>query len=68
MNHLTTRELANLLGTEEWRVRRLFELGRIREPSRFGGKRAIPKTWIPAIVDALRQRGWMQDPEEVVAK
>jgi len=61
----STREIADLLGTETWRVRRLFECGRLSEPTRFAGKRAIPRTLIPDIVDALRERGWLQStPDE----
>ena len=55
----TTRGLADILGTEEWRVRRVFEDGTLPEPDRFAGKRAIPGEMIPAIVDALRERGWL---------
>ena len=55
----TTREVAELLGTWTWRIRRLFEDGTLPEPARFGGKRAIPKAALPAIVDALRARGWL---------
>lgn len=55
----TTREIGELLGVAEWRVRRLYESGRLPEPDRFGGKRAIPRESIPAIVDALRERKWM---------
>ena len=55
----STRDVADLLGTQEWRVRRLFEDGTLPEPGRFAGKRAIPREMIPAIVDALRARGWL---------
>jgi hypothetical protein len=55
----TTRQLADFLGTDEWRVRRLFETKTLPEPPRFGGKRAIPSELIPSIVDALRERGWL---------
>lgn len=55
----TTRELAELLGTDTWRVRRLFESGSIPEPPRFGGKRAIPREMIPDVAIALRERGWV---------
>jgi hypothetical protein len=63
----TTRELADLLGTDLWRVRRLFQDGTLPEPGRFGGKRAIPGDLIPRIVDALRERGWLpeREPAEV---
>lgn len=59
-NFFSTRELADVLGTDTWRVRRLFEDGTIPEPARFAGKRAIPGTLIPDIVDELRRRGWLQ--------
>jgi hypothetical protein len=55
----STRDIADLLGVETWRVRRLFEDGTLPEPGRFAGKRAIPGETIPAIVDALRVRGWL---------
>ena len=55
----STREMADLLGTLTWRVRRLYEDGTLPEPPRFAGKRAIPRQSIPAIVDALRNRGWL---------
>lgn len=59
MEHYTTRELADFLGTAEWRIRRLFQSRAISETTRFAGKRAIPRERIPEIVDALRQRGWL---------
>lgn len=59
-SHLSTGDLAELLGTETWRIRRLFESGALPEPGRFAGKRAIPREQIPAIVDALRDRGWLR--------
>jgi hypothetical protein len=55
----STHDIADLLGVETWRVRRLFEDGTLPEPGRFAGKRAIPRETIPAIVDALRARGWL---------
>ena len=64
---LTTREVAELLGVETWRVRRLYEAGRLPEPPRFAGHRAIPRETIPAIVDALRARGWLPGPEASAA-
>ena len=63
IRHMTTRQLADLLGTDEWRVRRLFEDGTLSEPERFAGKRAISGDSIPAIVDALRARGWLPQAE-----
>ena len=55
----TTKEVADLLASEEWRVRRLFEDGTLPEPQRFAGKRVISNTLVPAIVAALRERGWL---------
>lgn len=65
----STREVAEFLGTDEWRVRRLFESGTLPEPPRFTGKRAIPAEMIPLIVDALRARGWLpaEAEEETVS-
>jgi predicted site-specific integrase-resolvase len=60
----STREMAELLGTETWRVRRLFEDGTIPEPQRFAGKRAIPRERIPEVLDALRRRGWVPQAQE----
>ena len=60
----STREVAELLGTDTWRVRRLFENGTLPEPPRFAGKRAIPRATLPAIVDCLRHRNWMPQPTE----
>ena len=61
----TTREVAEILGTDEWRVRRLFEDGTLPEPPRFAGKRAISSDLIPAIVDGLRLRGWLPTSTEL---
>jgi hypothetical protein len=55
----TTREVADLLGTDTWKVRRLFEDGTLADPGRFAGKRAIPRQMIPQILDCLRARGWV---------
>ncbi len=67
----TTREVAQQItespliagAVSEWQVRRLFERGVFPEPPKFGGKRAIPSELIPAIVDALRARGWLPKVE-----
>ena len=61
---LSTRQLGELLSQPEWRIRRLFELGILPEPTRFCGRRAIPSENIPQIVDALRLRGWMPPAED----
>lgn len=62
--HYTTREVAEVLGTDEWRIRRLFQSGAIPEVQRFAGKRAIPPDRVAGIVDALRRRGWLGPANE----
>lgn len=59
----TTRETGELLGVDEWRVRRLFEDGTLPEPDRFAGKRVIPRERLAEIMDALRSRGWLPKPK-----
>ncbi len=56
---LTTGEVAELLGVDVWRIRRLYESGTLPEPARAGAYRLIPKTDLPRIIDALRGRGWL---------
>ena len=65
-SYLTTGEFGDALGIQAWRIARLFELGVVPEPQRIGGRRLIPKSLIPAIVDALRERGWLpaESPSE----
>lgn len=57
---LTTSQVAELLSIEPWRVQRLFEDGTLSEPEKFGGRRAIPATMLPLIMDALRRRRWLE--------
>jgi hypothetical protein len=64
----STRGIADLLGVKTWQVRRLFENGDLPEPPRFAGKRAIPNSSIPQIVDALRSRRWLPACEEPAAR
>ena len=63
-NIYSTAQLAAILGCETWHVRRLFEDGTLDEPQRFAGKRAIPSSLIPEIVDRLRDRGWIAKSAE----
>ena len=65
MQVFSTRQVADFLGVALWRVQRLFETGAVAEPSRFAGRRAVPQEAIPAVVDALRDRGWLPSAEEV---
>ncbi len=59
----TTREVAEMFGSQTWRVRRLFEDGTLAEPPRFAGNRAIPREMLAAVLDALRARGWAAEAE-----
>jgi len=59
---LTTREIGDLLGQPEWRIRRVAD-ELVPPVSRFGGKRAITRGRIPAIVAALLARGWLPETE-----
>jgi hypothetical protein len=63
LEFFTTRQMADLLGTSTWRVRRLFEDRTLPEPGRFAGKRAIPEDRIPEIRSALERRGWLPSAE-----
>lgn len=72
---LSTREVAEqisesgfVVGTVcEWQVRRLFELGDLPDPPRFGGKRMIDPLFVSQIVEAMKRRGWLKEPEPVSA-
>ena len=55
----STADVAELFGSDEWRVRRLYESGTLPEPPRFAGRRLIRRADLPAILDALRDRGWL---------
>jgi len=48
----------------KWQVRRLYELGILPEPPKFGNKRMIAREDIPRIVAAMRDRGWLPEVEE----
>lgn len=56
----TTRQVAEMVGSPTWKVRRLFEDGTLPEPPRFAGKRAISSCRLLAIFDAMRRRGWIE--------
>ena len=58
-DYLTTADVAKMLNVTDWRVRRVYELGLLPDPPRFAGKRAIPSKTLPALIDALRSRGWL---------
>jgi hypothetical protein len=67
-DHFTTRQVGELYGVDEWRVRRLFEDGTFVEPPKFGGKRMIGRELLPSILDALRHRGWVDPAETAIAQ
>lgn len=64
-SYLSLGELADLLSVQSWRIARLFELGILPEPTRIAGRRMIPKDMVPAVVDALRAKGWLHSPAEL---
>ena len=55
----STADAARLVGTDPWRVRRLFELGVIDEVPRIGRHRVISATMLPLIIEALQERNWL---------
>jgi hypothetical protein len=63
---LSSSEVANIFGTDLWRVQRLFESGALPEPPRIAGRRAIPRAMLTAILDALRARDWVATPAEAI--
>lgn len=63
----STADVAELFGTAEWRVRRLYESGALPEPPRFAGRRLIRRSDLIAILDALRARGWVPAESEAVS-
>lgn len=64
LEHFTTRPMGDLLGTQEWRIRRLYESRALAEPPRFAGKRMVHRSMIPTIIDALRRRGWLPESDD----
>jgi hypothetical protein len=55
----STGDIARILHQPRWRILRLFEDGNVPEPGRVASKRVIPGELLPAIVEALKTRGWM---------
>ena len=58
----STGEVADILHQPRWHILRLFEDGNVPEPVRLAGKRVIPGELLPAIIDALKARGWLSAP------
>ena len=70
---LTTKQVADRItqsplipgNVEWWQIVRLFETGELPEPPKFSGRRVIQEEELPAIVAALRRRGYLPIPEEL---
>jgi len=60
---LSIGDVARLLRQPARRVRRIYEDGDLAEPGRFAGRRVILACGPPAIIDAMRHRGWPRAPE-----
>lgn len=60
---LTTGEVAQALGTDQWRIVRLFARGELPEPGRVAGARAIPPDMLPAVSAKLAEHGWLPPDE-----
>lgn len=50
-------DVARMTGNGEWTIRRLFREGAVPETKRVGVTRVIFPDDLPAILDALRERG-----------
>ena len=56
----STKDVAVMMNVPTWRIVRLFELGLVDEPpQRIGGKRAISRDQLPAIITALAAHKWL---------
>lgn len=58
MRLYTTRQVGDMLGHPQWRIRRLFEDGTLPEPDKFGNNRVIPESLLPKILAALKDKGY----------
>ena len=57
-DHLTTRQVGDLFGHPEWRIRRISD--KLVGIPRFGGKRAIPRSRLPEIAKLLSKEDRQQ--------
>lgn len=60
---MTSGEVAAMFSQPVWRITRVVDS--IGGASRFGGKRVIPKSLLPAIVTELGRRKWLAMPTEL---
>jgi hypothetical protein len=61
---LTTRQVGEILGKPEWRIRRVVDA--MAGIGRFGGKRLIPRELLPKILSALTAES--SERQEVMAR
>jgi hypothetical protein len=59
----STGQVAEMLNQPRWHILRIFEDGNVPEPARLAGKRVIPGELLPAIIEALKARGWIESRE-----
>jgi hypothetical protein len=57
----STSQVAQMLGIEEWKVRRLFEDHTLPEPPRISGRRLISQRYIQTIRRACQARRWLEE-------
>jgi hypothetical protein len=53
-------DVARIYGVPSWKVRRLYESGRLKEPPRIGIYRLIRPSELPMIERALRAAGYLK--------
>ena len=69
MRFLTTRQAGEFCGAPEWQVRRIVD--RLGQPvERFGLKRMIPASLLPAIAEAINEKRGdeLESQPEVLAR
>jgi hypothetical protein len=64
---LTIGQVARRFGVAAWKVRRLYESGRLQEPSRVGAYRVVGADELPAIEAALREAGYLPAADQEAA-
>lgn len=56
---MTLGQVADNLGVQVWRVRRLYERGILPEPPRFQRSRLVRRDDLPAVKEALEKAGYL---------
>jgi hypothetical protein len=62
---ITLGEAAQRLGTQLWKVQRLFDRKFLAPPRRLGRTRMVRESELPLIREKLREAGYLKDAEEV---